>query len=666
MAYQVNPGTTGNMSDGGEYDNFDEVTSAQYPNAAASSAAQAALSASAAATSASQAATSAANAEADAQSTIDFTNELNVNVSTLAPGSVATVNYNPTTIQMDFGIPRGDTGLAGSSGPTGPAGPVRVVKTSSIFDLSLGLGAKTIQINDAITTTGFAIGSRVRIAYTSNPLIAAMDGVITALAAYTLYVDVDYVVGSGTYTGWQISLTGEIGATGPTGANGITGPTGPTGSASTVAGPTGPTGPQGIQGIQGNVGPTGSQGIQGIQGIQGNVGPTGPTGSTGNTGATGPTGAASTIAGPTGPTGPQGIDGQSSSFYQYQADTTQTSGTPTAGHLFWNNATQISATQITLSHLEQGGLDIDIFLSFIKTGDTIVLQDQNNSVNYQKWQISATPTIVTNSYINLPVTLTTSAGTGTTNFANNHDLIFVIQSQGIVGPTGSIGPTGPTGAASTVAGPTGPQGVLGPTGPQGEIGPTGPQGIQGIQGIQGVAGPTGPTGSQGIQGVIGPTGPTGAQGIQGVVGPTGPTGSIGDTGLTGPTGPTGPIGNTGTTGPTGPTGSMYGSRVVSYTDASSITINADTTDMATMANTQVGGVLTINAPTGTLVNGQKLMFRLRSTNVQAFSWNGVFTSTNDLPLPGASTGGTKYDYMGFIYNSTSSTWQIIAKNFGAI
>jgi hypothetical protein len=52
MGYQLNPGTTGQMSSGGEYDNFDEVTSVQYPNAAASSAAAAALSAASAANSA--------------------------------------------------------------------------------------------------------------------------------------------------------------------------------------------------------------------------------------------------------------------------------------------------------------------------------------------------------------------------------------------------------------------------------------------------------------------------------------------------------------------------------------------------------------------------------------------------------------------------------------
>ena len=105
-------------------------------------------------------------------------------------------------------------------------------------------------------------------------------------------------------------------------------------------------------------------------------------------------------------------------------------------------------------------------------------------------------------------------------------------------------------------------------------------------------------------------------------------------------------------------------RVVSIADATSITINADTTDIATQANTQTAGTLTVNAPTGTPVNGQKLVLRLQSTNVQTFSWNAIFTGSTDLVLPTASSGSSKYDYLGFIYNSTAAKWQLLAKVFG--
>jgi len=123
----------------------------------------------------------------------------------------------------------------------------------------------------------------------------------------------------------------------------------------------------------------------------------------------------------------------------------------------------------------------------------------------------------------------------------------------------------------------------------------------------------------------------------------------------------GVIGPTGATGPQGP---IYGVRVITLPDANSSTMNADTTDTAIQYYTGVAGTFTINAPTGTITNGQKLIWRLRTTNIQTFSWNAVFAGSTDVVLPGFSTGSGKYDYMGFIYNSQSSTWQIIARAFG--
>lgn len=105
-------------------------------------------------------------------------------------------------------------------------------------------------------------------------------------------------------------------------------------------------------------------------------------------------------------------------------------------------------------------------------------------------------------------------------------------------------------------------------------------------------------------------------------------------------------------------------RVVTIADGTSVTMNGDTTDIAVQTNTQSAGTLTINAITGTLINGQKIIFRLKSSSIQTFSWNAVFSGSSDLALPSSSTGSDKYDYMGFIYNSDATKWQIIAKNFG--
>jgi hypothetical protein len=112
------------------------------------------------------------------------------------------------------------------------------------------------------------------------------------------------------------------------------------------------------------------------------------------------------------------------------------------------------------------------------------------------------------------------------------------------------------------------------------------------------------------------------------------------------------------------TGVVATVRTVTVADATSITMNADTSDVVVQTNTQAVGTLTINAVSGTPINGQKIILRLQSANVQTFAWNAVFAGSTDTPLPTVSSGSNKYDYMGFIYNSLATNWQMMAKNFG--
>lgn len=107
-----------------------------------------------------------------------------------------------------------------------------------------------------------------------------------------------------------------------------------------------------------------------------------------------------------------------------------------------------------------------------------------------------------------------------------------------------------------------------------------------------------------------------------------------------------------------------GKRVASIADGTSITVDADATDIATQTNTQSAGTLSINAPSGSPVDGQQILFRIRTTNVQTLSWNSAFTGSTDLSLPTASSGNSKWDYLGFIYNSTAAKWHLIASVFG--
>jgi hypothetical protein len=211
-------------------------------------------------------------------------------------------------------------------------------------------------------------------------------------------------------------------------------------------------------------------------------------------------------------------------LFDYNADTSATSGDPGAGDIRWNNATQINATTLFIDHLDINSNDIDVFIALLKADDFIIIQDRNVHTNFQKFKVTAAATIL-GGYSSLPVVLDSSGGTGTTNFSNFEALallLITVGLQGATGPTGATGATGPTGSA-------GATGATGPTGANGAIGATGPTGAEGATGPTGAAGATGPTGANGA---IGATGPTGLDGSAVNTGATGPTGPIG----TGPTG----------------------------------------------------------------------------------------------------------------------------------
>jgi hypothetical protein len=103
-------------------------------------------------------------------------------------------------------------------------------------------------------------------------------------------------------------------------------------------------------------------------------------------------------------------------------------------------------------------------------------------------------------------------------------------------------------------------------------------------------------------------------------------------------------------------------RVTTVSDTTSITPNSDTSDITYQLNTQSAGTLTINADAGTPANGRAWLLKIKSTNVQTFSWNSQYVG-GIYALP-VSTHAGKIDYFSFIYDSVNSKWDFVGQGGG--
>lgn len=98
-------------------------------------------------------------------------------------------------------------------------------------------------------------------------------------------------------------------------------------------------------------------------------------------------------------------------------------------------------------------------------------------------------------------------------------------------------------------------------------------------------------------------------------------------------------------------------RIGTVTDAATITPTGDDSDMYTV--TALAQAATIAAPSGTPVNGQKLVLRLLDNGTgRALTWNAIYRVIG-VTLP-TTTVATKTHYIGMIYNSASTTWDVVA------
>lgn len=99
-------------------------------------------------------------------------------------------------------------------------------------------------------------------------------------------------------------------------------------------------------------------------------------------------------------------------------------------------------------------------------------------------------------------------------------------------------------------------------------------------------------------------------------------------------------------------------RTVTTTSSATPTPNAGITDIYTV--TALAEAATFGAPTGTPVNGQKLIIRIKdNATARALSWNAIYRAGTDVALP-TTTVLSKTLYCGFIYNSSDSKWDLVA------
>lgn len=93
--------------------------------------------------------------------------------------------------------------------------------------------------------------------------------------------------------------------------------------------------------------------------------------------------------------------------------------------------------------------------------------------------------------------------------------------------------------------------------------------------------------------------------------------------------------------------------------ASAATLTPDVSVGDQYAYTALAANLTINAPTGTPTDGDKLIFRLLDNGTsRTLTWNATYTVIG-VTLPTATTIN-KTTYVGCIYNANNTRWDVIA------
>jgi len=102
------------------------------------------------------------------------------------------------------------------------------------------------------------------------------------------------------------------------------------------------------------------------------------------------------------------------------------------------------------------------------------------------------------------------------------------------------------------------------------------------------------------------------------------------------------------------------SRVSTTASSSSLTINSDNSDRYTV--TALAADMTINNPSGTPTDGQTLLIRIKDNGTaRALTWSGSQFRVIGVTLP-TTTVISKTVYIGLIWNSADSKWDVVSVN----
>lgn len=118
-----------------------------------------------------------------------------------------------------------------------------------------------------------------------------------------------------------------------------------------------------------------------------------------------------------------------SGLLTYRTELIDQTPPPSSGRVKYNNAIQISSTELYVSLTPQSGIDATIILQYFTVGTTFYLQDANDPLNFQIWITNAIPSL-NPTYATIYVNLVSSGGTGASNFPNNHAIYLVNVNEG--------------------------------------------------------------------------------------------------------------------------------------------------------------------------------------------------------------------------------------------